>query len=158
MKELNEDKKDYIDISFIDPEDFIRFISDEKGEYPSQVEEDDLDESDAEEEKTTKEEFLEEFKVVPTDVSEEIKKESSVDYVIKSQEDTRGKLALIYTLATFLMFILGFAVAVLDGLSRQVSIVDNLEKVLPLLSGIFLGSLGFVLGYYFRKAEENNDK
>lgn len=71
----------------------------------------------------------------------------------QKREDTRGRLALIYTIATFLMFILGFAVAILDAAIRGTSIVDNLTKILPLISGIFLGSLGFVLGYYFRKLE-----
>jgi hypothetical protein len=71
------------------------------------------------------------------------------------REDTRGRLAIIYTVATFIMFGLGFLVSVLDAFWRQVSIIDNLATVLPLLSGIFLGSLGFVLGYYFRKLDED---
>lgn len=75
------------------------------------------------------------------------------------REDTRGRLAIIYTVATFIMFGLGFLVSVLDAFWRQVSIIDNLATILPLLSGIFLGSLGFVLGYYFRKLEgEDNSK
>lgn len=73
----------------------------------------------------------------------------------EKREDTRGRLATIYTVSTFIVFILGFIVSILDALLRNTSIVDNLVKVLPLISGIFLGSLGFVLGYYFRKAEED---
>lgn len=69
------------------------------------------------------------------------------------REDTRGRLAIIYTVATFSMFFLGFVAALLDAWLRGSSIVDNLSTILPLISGIFLGSLGFVLGYYFRKAE-----
>lgn len=72
----------------------------------------------------------------------------------EKREDTRGRLATIYTVSTFIVFILGFIVSILDALLRNTSIIDNLVKVLPLISGIFLGSLGFVLGYYFRKAEE----
>ena len=73
----------------------------------------------------------------------------------EKREDTRGRLAMIYTICTFIMFILGFAVAILDAAVRGTSIIDNLTKILPLLSGIFLGSLGFVLGYYFRKLEQD---
>lgn len=69
------------------------------------------------------------------------------------REDVRGRLAVIYVAATFVMFILGFAVSILDAAWRQVSVVENLQIILPLLSGIFLGTLGFVLGYYFRKSE-----
>ncbi len=69
------------------------------------------------------------------------------------REDVRGRLAVIYTVATFVMFALGFVVAVIDAIARQVPIVTSLQTILPLISGIFLGSLGFVLGYYFRRAE-----
>lgn len=74
--------------------------------------------------------------------------------ILKQREDTRGRLAIIYTIATFVMFILGFVVAVLDAVWRQVSIAETLGAILPLISGIFLGTLGFVLGYYFRKSED----
>jgi hypothetical protein len=70
------------------------------------------------------------------------------------REDVRGQLAIIYTVATFMMFVFTFIVAVLDGLLRQTSIVDGLTTLIPLVSGVFLGSLGFVLGYYFRKVED----
>jgi hypothetical protein len=55
------------------------------------------------------------------------------------------------------MFLLGFLVAIVDALLGQKSIVDGLSTILPLISGIFLGSLGFVLGYYFRKSEGEED-
>lgn len=71
------------------------------------------------------------------------------------REDIRGRLAVIYVAATFVMFILGFVVSIIDAAWRQVSVIENLRIVLPLLSGIFLGTLGFVLGYYFRKSEND---
>ncbi|MBL8014732.1 MAG: hypothetical protein JNK26_00910 [Candidatus Doudnabacteria bacterium] len=77
--------------------------------------------------------------------------------ISRRREDTRGRLAIIYTLATFAMFVLGFAVSVLDAIWRNVSIVQNLGVVLPLISGLFLGTLGFVLGYYFRKMEGDQE-
>jgi hypothetical protein len=82
----------------------------------------------------------------------------SVSYTVESKrEDTRGRLAIIYTVATFIMFLLGFLVAIVDALLGHKSIVDGLSTILPLISGIFLGSLGFVLGYYFRKSEGEED-
>jgi hypothetical protein len=77
--------------------------------------------------------------------------------ILEKREDTRGRLALIYTVATFIIFGLGFLVAVADGILQKTSIVDNLTKLLPLISGIFLGTLGFVLGYYFRRAEGEDE-
>jgi hypothetical protein len=74
--------------------------------------------------------------------------------VFEKREDTRSRLALIYTILTFLVFFFGMIIAVLDGIHRDVSIIDNLEVIIPLISGVFLGTLGFVLGYYFRKGEE----
>jgi hypothetical protein len=80
--------------------------------------------------------------------------EGSINLEAK-REDVRGRLAIIYTVATFIMFVLGFVVAVIDAVTRQVPIVNSLQTILPLISGIFLGSLGFVLGYYFRKVEND---
>lgn len=80
--------------------------------------------------------------------------EEASEYVVKRKEDTRGRLALAYTIFTFIIFIIGIFICVLDGLVRGVSIIDNLSTVLPLLSGLFLGTLGFVLGYYFRGDNE----
>lgn len=72
--------------------------------------------------------------------------------ILKKREDFRGTLALVYTVSTFLLFLIAMVIAVIDGINRDVSIIENLERLLPLLSGIFLGTLGFVLGYYFRKS------
>jgi hypothetical protein len=79
---------------------------------------------------------------------------SDQDSVIEKQEYTRSRLATIYLISTFLIFVLGMALAVIDGIIREVSIVENLKEVLSTISGIFLGTLGFVLGYYFRKGDE----
>ncbi len=76
------------------------------------------------------------------------------DPIFIKREDTKSRLAIIYTTLTFLVFFTVMGIVVLDGLARKVSIIDNLEVVIPLISGVFLGTLGFVLGYYFRKGEE----
>ncbi|MDQ6985497.1 MAG: hypothetical protein Q9M91_04805 [Candidatus Dojkabacteria bacterium] len=81
--------------------------------------------------------------------------DKSDETIIRKREDTRSTLAIIYTLAIFSVFFLGTLIAVVDGLNRDVSIIDNLKEIIPLISGVFLGSLGFVLGYYFRKGEDD---
>ena len=75
------------------------------------------------------------------------------DIVITKIENTRSKLALLFTLATFSIFIFGMVIAVVDGIVNKTSIVTNLKEIISTISGVFLGSLGFVLGYYFRKGD-----
>lgn len=91
-----------------------------------------------------------------TNKSETIAQKTTDTAIFQKREDTRSRLAIIYTVLTFIVFFAGMLISVLDGLSRGVSIIDNLEVVIPLISGVFLGTLGFVLGYYFRKGEEEN--
>lgn len=127
------------DIIFLDPEEMI---ADEDFEF---VPED----SQAQE---AIEDVASQNRVNLEQITREV--ESVSGYVIKKKEETRGILALTYIRATFLVFFLGFFVSILDGVINQSSIVANLEKLLPIISGIFLGTLGFVIGYYFRKDEE----
>lgn len=137
--------QDNVEIGFIDPDDFVDFVPEARSEIMAENEAGEIPEED------------EEFEYSPSEIIIEkpFKKTVDEDIVIsKRRENTRGLLAMTYTLATFLIFIIGIIVSVVDGLHRDVSIVENLKEVLPLISGIFLGSLGFVLGYYFRKDEE----
>jgi hypothetical protein len=98
------------------------------------------------------EDYPEDYPDYYSSLERELIENSSIS-ILEKREDVRGNLAILYTVATFLMFVLGFVVSVLDAVWRQVSIIENLSTILPLISGIFLGSLGFVLGYYFRKIE-----
>lgn len=149
----NEDTYDTLSVGFFDPNELIGFepdpnISSKKENLTI------LPHSP----KSKWDRFISDSKkVVPRDKLEysSLLKDSANDYVIKKQEDIRGKLALIYTVATFTIFLVGILICVIDGISRKVSIIDNMKDLLPLLSGIFLGSLGFVLGYYFKKGEES---
>jgi len=126
-------------IEFVDPDELIKFI--EEGQEDQDLENTPDDSIQADQ--------------TPSDLTYADKiLEEATEYVVKKQEDTRGKLAVLYTTFTFIVFILGIFICVLDGIIRQVSIIDNLTSVLPLLSGIFLGTLGFVIGYYFRKDNE----
>lgn len=135
----DEIKENDYEIEFIDPEDLVGFIQDE----------DLKSSSSASDTKTgySNENELEEPELKYTDKLVE----SSNDYIKKRREDTRGRLALAYTILTFLIFFVIIAAGIVDGIIRQVSIVQNLSTLLPLVSGIFLGTLGFVLGYYFKK-------
>lgn len=161
---VDETKFENIPVGLIKPEDiFDGKASDEIGDLPSEKRtlspasvpdgsdaEDLPDEKDLEEEADMSyEEGLEEgLKLNPNLLK------SDEDSVIEKREDTRSRLAIIYLIATFFVFVLGMTLAVIDGVIRQVSIVENLKEILSLISGIFLGTLGFVLGYYFRKGDE----
>lgn len=102
------------------------------------------------------EEFSEGYVEGYQDGTGELVISSAVESVFKKREDTRSRLALMYTIFTFIVFIFAMFIAILDGLVRKVSIIDNLSVVIPLISGVFLGTLGFVLGYYFRREEEKD--
>lgn len=125
------------EIEFIDPNEFIEFIQDENLDLDS-----------------TESELSEQSASVETPVADRLREISS-EYITRKREDTRERLATIYISATFVLFFLVIIVSVIDGIARGVSIVDNLSTILPVLSGIFLGTLGFILGYYFRKGEDN---
>lgn len=160
----DETKIENVPVGLIKPEDiFDGRVSNEMGDLPTEIRtlspasmpdgsdaEDLPDETDLEEEaEMSYEEGLEEGLSLNSNLLK-----SDQDSVIEKQEDTRSRLAIIYLIATFLVFVLGMALAVIDGIVRQVSIVENLKEILSLISGIFLGTLGFVLGYYFRKGDE----
>ncbi len=127
----------------------------EKGELTSETVEDqsidaDLSEDLEDEADLSYDEGLEDGFSLGSEIAE-VKQ----DAVLTKREDTRSRLAIIYTIATFLIFAFGMCIAVLDGVLRDASIIDNLSTIIPLISGVFLGTLGFILGYYFRKGSED---
>src|SRR3990172_2868595 len=63
----------------------------------------------------------------PMEVIDELRKSGAVN-ILEKREDIRGRLALIYLIATFSMFLLGFVVAILDAQWRGTSIVENLAQ------------------------------
>jgi hypothetical protein len=68
----------------------------------------------------------------------------------EKREDARGRLAAIFTIATFVIFVLAMLIAAISEGNK----VDNIKEVMITVSGIFSGLLGFVIGYYFRKGDE----
>ncbi|MCA9385263.1 hypothetical protein KC717_01305 [Candidatus Dojkabacteria bacterium] len=71
----------------------------------------------------------------------------------QQREETRGALAKIFMIGFYIMILLGglFVAVNNDPLESK---VQYLQDVLLALSGILSGPLGFVVGYYFRRQEE----
>lgn len=138
-------KKSDTFIQFIDPEELIEFIPDsdlgsvemQSGDESVEV----LGTSD------------------PMRITESIKVDAE-SYAIVKKEDTRGRLAIIYTVATLLIFVFVILLSFIESIINKTSLVANLTQIIPLISGVLFGTLGFVLGYYFRNDtnEGNTDK
>lgn len=71
--------------------------------------------------------------------------------ILQKREDARGQLAVVFTVATFVLFALGFILVLFSEGNK----IENFKDVILTISGIFSGLLGFVVGYYFRKGEGN---
>ncbi|BCX14127.1 MAG: hypothetical protein KatS3mg085_659 [Candidatus Dojkabacteria bacterium] len=132
---MNEQEKEPKLIEFIDPNELISF-----------------EENTDDEENTISEESFEE--VLSEYKQDEYAQKIDQTSILRKREDYRGILALVYTACTFIVFLVVIAISVIDGLNRDVSIIVNLKETIPLVSGVFLGTLGFVLGYYFKKDNE----
>lgn len=71
------------------------------------------------------------------------------------REDTRSKIALCYVKG--FLYIIAFAlIACLVLLSFGKITFENLTAILVTLSGILSGTLGFVIGYYFKSGDIDN--
>lgn len=127
-------------IEFIDPDELIEFIPDETLHKTSTPEESNVEVLGAPQ---------------PLKVADSIKEDAEA-YSIVKKEDTRGRLAIIYTIATLLIFVFVILLSFIESLVNKTSLVDNLTRIIPLISGVLFGTLGFVLGYYFRN--ENNER
>lgn len=138
-------KKSDTFIQFIDPQELIEFIPDKD---LGSVEMESEDES---------------IEVLGTSDSMRITESIKVDaesYAIVKKEDTRGRLAIIYTVATLLIFVFVILLSFIESIINKTSLVANLTQIIPLISGVLFGTLGFVLGYYFRNDtnDGNTDK
>jgi hypothetical protein len=72
------------------------------------------------------------------------------------REQTRGHLATIFILGFFFMLASGGLFIALSGDSTEIK-VKLLQDVFLVISGVLSGPLGFVVGYYFRKQEEEEN-
>ncbi len=127
-----DNKKEDTFIQFIDPEELIEFIPDESfGTQEAEISEE------------------------PLRIAESILEEAE-SYSIKKKEDTRERLAIIYTVATLSIFVFVIILSFIESLVNKTNLVTTLREIIPLISGVLFGTLGFVLGYYFRN--DNNDR
>lgn len=69
----------------------------------------------------------------------------------KRREDMRERLAIVFVVGLFLILIIGMVMGYLGDQEK----VKNITNLILAISGILTGPLGFIVGYYFRKSEEN---
>jgi hypothetical protein len=74
--------------------------------------------------------------------------------VVEKQEDTRGRLALVFLIGFFVCLIGVSIVALFGDTPEGETKVDVLREAVLAVSGVLSGPLGFIIGYYFRKTEE----
>jgi hypothetical protein len=68
----------------------------------------------------------------------------------KKREDIRGRLAFMFLLGYFIILVgVIILAAFIDGAR-----VETMMNSVITISGVLSGSLGFVIGYYFRRQEE----
>lgn len=77
--------------------------------------------------------------------------------VIVRREKTRGTLALVFVIGFFIIIVAGFLLVAFAN-SDLKDKAANLKDILLAISGILSGPLGFVVGYYFRKQDEENSQ
>lgn len=138
-------KKSDTFIQFIDPEELIEFIPDsDLGSVEMESEDENIEVLGTSD---------------PMRITESIKVDAE-SYAIVKKEDTRGRLAIIYTVATLLIFVFVILLSFIESIINKTSLVANLTQIIPLISGVLFGTLGFVLGYYFRNDtnDGNTDK
>lgn len=76
--------------------------------------------------------------------------------VEQKRENTRGVLATTFIVGFFVMLIAGFLLASINNLPLPEK-SKNLQDILLTISGVLSGPLGFVVGYYFRKADDSDN-
>lgn len=72
----------------------------------------------------------------------------------QQREDVRGRLAQFFIIGFFLVMILVVLLSVLTNKSPEVSVVDSIKESVLTVSGVLSGPLGFIIGFYFRKLDE----
>jgi len=72
----------------------------------------------------------------------------------KKREAVRERLAIVFVVGLFMVIIIGMIFGYLGNEQN----VQNISDLLIALSGILSGPLGFIIGYYFRKQEEEKER
>jgi hypothetical protein len=74
----------------------------------------------------------------------------NVDGKEHGKEHTRSKVAILFVLGFFAVIFLGFAYAVKVNAS-----LSELKDTLIALIGALSGTLGFIVGYYYKSSQES---
>lgn len=70
----------------------------------------------------------------------------------KKREATRERLAYVFVIGVFTILIIG----AIFGFASNKDQVKNITDLVLAFSGVLSGPLGFVIGYYFKRQEEEN--
>lgn len=76
--------------------------------------------------------------------------EKSKNTEAQKREITRSQIALVYIVGFLLMILLALLIAFWKNFD-----INAMKDILVTLSGILSGPLGFIIGYYFKTAHEN---
>lgn len=81
----------------------------------------------------------------------EVEPEEQFEIKLKRRrEDMRERLAVVFVIGLFMILIIGMIMGYLGDEKK----VKNITELVLAISGILTGPLGFIIGYYFRKTEE----
>lgn len=72
----------------------------------------------------------------------------------KKRELVREKLAIVFVIGLFLILIIGSIL----GFASDKEQVQNITDLILAFSGVLSGPLGFIIGYYFKRQEEEAEK
>jgi len=68
------------------------------------------------------------------------------------KETARSRIAFLYVSSFLGIIVVVFLYAIVNSLK-----INDIKDLLVTISGIMSGPLGFIIGYYFKSADDNND-
>ncbi len=81
----------------------------------------------------------------------DIKSEEQIEFTLKKKKEAaRERLAIVFVIGLFIVILVGMVLAYLGDETK----VQNITQTIVSISGVLTGPLGFIIGYYFRKQEE----
>lgn len=81
----------------------------------------------------------------------EINPEEQIEVVLRKKKETaRERLAIVFVIGLFIIITIGMVLGYLGDSEK----VENITRIVISISGVLTGPLGFIIGYYFRKQEE----
>ncbi|MBU0976505.1 MAG: hypothetical protein ABIE03_02080 [Patescibacteria group bacterium] len=81
----------------------------------------------------------------------DLKMEEQIEVTLKKKrEATRERLAYVFVIGVFTLLLIG----AIFGFASNKDQVKNITDLLLAFSGILSGPLGFIVGYYFKRQED----